>query len=191
MAGLDSNKAFGMSCGYLAVGFIGCLLSWPLLNRYGRRLIYTTGIATLTLLMFIIGILDCSPHYSTRPSIIWTQSSLMVLWNGIYDLTIGPICFVIICEVSATKVRSKTIAVATAVQAVFGIVMTVAIPYMINPDQADMRGKLGFFFGGLSLLSFAWAWCRLPETAGRTYEELDLMFERKLKTRQFKGYKVV
>jgi SP family general alpha glucoside:H+ symporter-like MFS transporter len=28
-----------------------------------------------------------------------------------------------------------------------GIVMTVAIPYMINPDQANLRGKLGFFFG--------------------------------------------
>jgi SP family general alpha glucoside:H+ symporter-like MFS transporter len=70
-----------------------------------------------------------------------------VIWNGIYDLTIGPVCFVILCEGSASKVRAKTIAVSTAVQALFGIVMTVAIPYMINPDQANMRGKLGFFFG--------------------------------------------
>jgi hypothetical protein len=128
--------------------------------------------------------------------------------NGIYDLTIGPVCFVIICEVSATKVRAKTIAIATAVQAVMGIVMTVAIPYMINPDQANMRGKLGFFFGefdfsfrvmglvlivsgGLSLISFVWAYFRVPETVGRTYEELDIMFEKKLPTRAFKTYKVV
>lgn len=25
--------------------------------------------------------------------------------------------------------------------------MTVAIPYMINPDQANWRGKIGFFYG--------------------------------------------
>jgi hypothetical protein len=43
---------------------------------------------------------------------------------------------------------------ATAVQALVGIVMTVAIPYMINPDQANLRGKLGFFFGGLAALCF-------------------------------------
>lgn len=76
--------------------------------------------------------------------------------------------------------------VATAVQALFGIVVTVAIPYMINPDQANIRGKLGFFFGGLSLISLAWSYFRLSETMGRTYEELDLMFEKDVKTREFK-----
>jgi hypothetical protein len=65
----------------------------------------------------------------------------------VFDLSIGPVCYTIFCEVSATKVRTKTIAVATAAQALVGIVMTVAIPYMINPDQANMRGKMGFFFG--------------------------------------------
>jgi MFS family permease len=198
-----------MSVGYLAVGFVGTCLSWILLSKFGRRRIYNVGLATLSLMMFIIAILDCAPNYENRPGVIWAQSTIMVIWNGIYDLTIGPVCFAIICEVSATKVRSRTIAVATAVQALMGIVMTVAIPYMINPDQANMRGKLGFFFGGssfflrggrgsanvgiggLSAISFVWAWFRVPETKGRTYEELDLMFEKGVKTREFKHYKVV
>lgn len=136
-----------MSVGYLAVGFVGTCLSWVLLSYVGRRRMYNIGLAILSVMMFIIAILDCAPNYENRPGIIWAQSTIMVIWNGIYDLTIGPVCFSIICEVSATKVRSRTIAVATAVQALFGIVMTVAIPYMINPDQANMRGKLGFFFG--------------------------------------------
>lgn len=46
--------------------------------------------------------------------------------------SLGPVCFVILCEVSATRVRSKTIGIATAAQALLGIVMTVAIPYLIN-----------------------------------------------------------
>lgn len=103
--------------------------------------------------------------------------------------TIGPVCFVILCECSATRVRGKTIAIATAVQALVGIVMTIAIPYMINADQANMRGKLGFFFGGLALLCFAWSFLRVPETKHRTYEELDIMFERGVRTREFKDYK--
>jgi MFS transporter, SP family, general alpha glucoside:H+ symporter len=107
-----------------------------------------------------------------------------------YDFSVGPICFVILCEVSATKVRSKTIAVATAVQALLGIVMTVAIPYMINPDQANLRGKIGFFYGGLSALGLLWSYFRVPETRGKTYEELDIMFSRGIKTRQFKHYQV-
>ena len=120
--------------------------------------------------MFVIGILDCIPG---RPSgVTWAESSLMLVWNFFYDISIGPVCFVLISECSATRVRSKSIAVATAAQAVLGIIMTVAIPYMINPDQADMKGKLGFLYGGLGVLCTIWSYYRVPETMGRTYGKL-------------------
>lgn len=138
--------------------------------------------------MLLIGILDCIPG---RPQgVEWAESALMIVWNFAYDLSVGPICFIIISEASATRVRSKSIAVATAAQAVVGIAMTVAIPYMINPDEAGMQGKLGFFFGGLGALCLVWAWLRMPETRGRTYEELDLLFDKKVPARQFKGYEL-
>jgi SP family general alpha glucoside:H+ symporter-like MFS transporter len=134
----------------------------------------------------------------------------MVIWNFFYDLvsrspaiyrlnpnadvrnaqTIRPVCFVILCGCSATRVRGKTVAFAIAVQALVGIVMTVAIPYMVNPDQANLRGKLGFFFGRLAASCFVWSYFRVLETKGRTYEELDIVFERSVRTRQFKDYKL-
>lgn len=61
---------------------------------------------------------------------------------------------------------------------------------MINPDQANLRGKIGFFYGGLSALGLLWAYFRIPETKGKTYEELDIMFSRGVKTRQFRDYRV-
>ncbi|TGO32960.1 hypothetical protein BHYA_0276g00050 [Botrytis hyacinthi] len=191
LAGLTGSKAFDMSVGFLAVGFVGTLLSWILMSKFGRRRIYNIGLALLTTIMFLIGILDCVPNYVNRPDVIWAQSTLMIVWNGVFDLSVGPLCYTIFCEVSATKVRSKTIAVATAMQALVGIVMTVAIPYMINPDQANWRGKIGFFYGGCSVFCLIWCWLRVPETKGRTYEELDLMFARGVKTRDFKHYKIV
>ena len=190
LAGLATAHAFAMGVGFLALGFLGTCCSWVLLSYFGRRRIYNVGLSVLILLLLIIGILDCAPNYSARPALAWTQSSLMLLWNFTYDLSIGPVCFVLICETSATRVRSKTIALATAAQATVAVAMTVAIPYLINPDQANGRGKIGFFFGGLSLISLIWAWFRVPETKGRTYEELDVMFARGVRTREFKNYRV-
>ncbi|KAI9652990.1 MAG: hypothetical protein M1821_007743 [Bathelium mastoideum] len=188
LAGLPTGQAFNMGVGFLAVGFLGTVLSWVLLRHIGRRPIYNSGLTVLAILQVLVGILDCIPGYESKKGVIWAQSSLLVIWNFIYDLTVGPVAYVIFCECSATRVRSKTIAVATAAQAILGIIMTVAIPYMINPDQADLRGKVGFFFGGLATLSLVWSFLRVPETSGRTYEELNIMFQRNVPTRDFGTY---
>ncbi|CAK7199396.1 hypothetical protein SEUCBS139899_002075 [Sporothrix eucalyptigena] len=185
-AGLATADAFNMAVGFLAVGFVATVASWWVMLHVGRRTIYVYGLAVLAALQIVIGILDCVPG---RPSgAIWAESVLMIIWNGIYDLTIGPICFVLLSECSATRVRSKTIALATMAQGVLGIVMTVAIPYMINPGEANMQGKLGFFFGGLAFLCLVWAYLRVPETKGRSYEELDILFARNVPARKFKNY---
>lgn len=167
---------------------MGVLVSWVLLLRFGRRFLFVNGLALLTIIQLIIGILDCVPG---RPSsVIWAESALMLVWNFFYDVSVGPICFVVLSECSATRVRSKTIATATAAQGIVGIGMTVAIPYMINPAEANLQGKLGFFFGGLAGLCLLWSFFRVPETRGRTYEELDLLFDWKVPARKFAGYEM-
>ncbi|EER36390.1 maltose permease [Histoplasma capsulatum H143] len=147
LIGLSTDDAYNMGISLLGVGFLGCILSWILLAYFGRRAIYSSGLRGLAAILFIIGILDCVPNYMQRPSIAWVQTSMMLVWNLIYNLSVGPVCFVILCECSATKLRGKTIAISTAIQAILGIVITVMIPYMINPDAGNMRGKIGFIFG--------------------------------------------
>lgn len=112
----------------------------------------------------------------------------MVVYNFFYDLTIGPLCFVILCETSSAKLRGKTIAVSTAINALINIVCAVGIPYAINPDQGNMRGKLAFVFLGAAVPCVVWCFLCLPETKGRTFEELGLMFQRRVPTKVFKTY---
>jgi SP family general alpha glucoside:H+ symporter-like MFS transporter len=108
----------------------------------------------MTVLLFIIAFLDFG---RSKSGAVWAQASLMDIWNFIYQMTVGPICFVIISEISATRLRGKTIAITTAVQALASIVFTVAMPYMLNSDQANWRGKAGFLFGGVSFVCCVWS----------------------------------
>lgn len=103
-------------------------------------------------------------------------------------MTVGPICFVVISEISSTRLRTKSIAVSTAVQSFFNIISTIAMPYMLNSDQANWGGKAGFLFGGISFFCAIWCHFRLPESQGRTFEELDILFQRKIPLRDFKAY---
>lgn len=78
LAGLATADAFYLSVGLLAVGFVGTILSWPLIAKLGRRTIYNYGLYFLTVLLLIIGCLDVAPNYTNRPNVIWAQSSMMV-----------------------------------------------------------------------------------------------------------------
>jgi MFS transporter, SP family, general alpha glucoside:H+ symporter len=139
----------------------------------------------MTIILFVIGFLDLG---RAHVGAVWTQASLMNIWTFIYQMTIGPICFVIIAEISSTRLRGRTIAIATAVQAIFEIVFTVAMPYMLSSDEANWRGRAGFLFGAISFVCYLWCFFRLPESRGRTFEELDILFERRVPLRQFKEY---
>ena len=92
-------------------------------------------------------------------------------------------------EISTTRLKGKTIAVSLAIKAVFGIALSVSQPYMMNADHANWRGKAAFLFGGLNLFFTTWAYFRIPETKGRTFEEIDLLFEKKIRARDFSKFK--
>ncbi|KAK5129219.1 hypothetical protein LTR08_003743 [Meristemomyces frigidus] len=185
LAGLATASAFNLGVGLLAVGFVGTCLSWPLIATMGRRTIYNWGLVILTVLVLLVGILDVVPYTS---HVSWAQSAMMVVYNFFYDLTIGPLCFVIISETSSAKLRGKTIAISTGINALINVACAVGIPYALNPDQGNLRGKLAFVFFGATLPCLVWCFLALPEGKGRTFDELDLMFQRRVPTKMFKNY---
>ena len=68
---------------------------------------------------------------------------------------------------------------------VVNIISGVLVSYQVNPTAWNWAGKTGFFWAGTSALVAVWAYFRLPEPKDRTYEELDILFAKKIPARQF------
>ncbi|KAH9884252.1 putative MFS alpha-glucoside transporter [Xylariomycetidae sp. FL2044] len=134
LAGLNSSDAFSMNLGLTAIGFVGTCLSWWVMSFVGRRSAYLWGCAALTALCFVIATLDFAPVTAGHAA-TWTQCSLMLVCNFVYDITIGPYCFVLLAEVSSARLRGMTIALATVSCHIVSIVFAVVIPYAMNEDQ--------------------------------------------------------
>jgi SP family general alpha glucoside:H+ symporter-like MFS transporter len=58
---------------------------------------------------------------------------------------------------------------------------------MLNPTAWGWGAKAGFFWAGTSVLGILWSWWRLPEPKGRTFGELDELFEKRVCARKFKS----
>ncbi|KAJ5758457.1 hypothetical protein N7520_005613 [Penicillium odoratum] len=184
LAGLDTSNSFDLGVGVTACGVAGNLCSWFVVNSFGRRKVFLSGMCILTALLLLIGIMDVVPTGAAK----WTQAAATVIYAFFYFATIGAMAFAILAETSSTSLRASTMSLATATQAVMGIAMNFAIPYMVNPDEANLKGKVGFIFGGLSLIATMWSFFYVPELAGRTFEEIDRMFALRVPIRKMKKY---
>lgn len=91
-------------------------------------------------------------------------------------------------ETSTSRLRVKTIAIGTGLQNAIFTMWSFVMPYIFNPDQANLGAKSCFIFAGLAVFCLIYLWFCQPETAGRTYEEMDEMFIKGVPARKFKKY---
>ncbi|KAJ5621919.1 hypothetical protein N7528_005151 [Penicillium herquei] len=183
-AGLKSSQAYKMSVGQSGLHFLCTLLSVLITGNYGRRSILFWGYAGMAGCMLLIGIIACVPKQTS--GLGYGESALYLLWYVFYELTLGPLAFIIVGEISSTRLRSKSISLGRNAYNVANIFSSVVAPYTLNPGQGDWKGKTAFLAAGCGFVVFIWAYFRLPESRGRTYEELDILFSRSLKARDFK-----
>lgn len=105
------------------------------------------------------------------------------------SLGVWPCSHVVSAETSALHLRAKAQGIgwftAGGGHAIFGFVL----PYIFNPDQGNLRAKIGFVFAGLCAVGVAVTFSQVPEMKGRTAAEIDRMFELKLPARAFADWR--
>jgi SP family general alpha glucoside:H+ symporter-like MFS transporter len=117
-AGIKATVSYSIGLGGTAVAFCGTIASWFILARVGRRRIYTAGMATLCVILFIIGVSAASTSDDAK----WVAGALTVVWLLVYSLTVGPVAYTIVSETSAIRVRAKTVCLARNAYALMNIV---------------------------------------------------------------------
>ncbi|WVQ89303.1 hypothetical protein IAS59_003059 [Cryptococcus gattii] len=178
-AGFSTSNSFNLNLGAKGLAFIGTIGSWITLTYYGRRTVFVVGLGVLCLLLMLVG------------AVAIPAAALIILWIFVYDFTVGPVTYAIVGEASSTRLRSKTVGLARNLYNVTRIVAGFLYTYQVNPTGWNWKGKAGFFWGGTCLMAFIWAYFRLPEFKGRSFRELDVLFERGISARKFKDTEVL
>lgn len=163
---------------------LGNVVSWHLIDAAGRRALTLYGTMGLTVILWVMGGLAVGGTAGMLKGAV----GMILLYCCLYNVTIGASAYVVLAETATSRLRVKTFAIGVAVNSVFGVFWSFVLPYLFNPDRANLGGKLGFVFGGLCFPTVVFIWWFLPETKGRSYEELDELFMRKVSARGFAGY---
>ena len=81
--------------------------------------------------------------------------------------------------------RKKIMAVGMSFDVVFAFAVSYSIPYLIGTPGANLGPKIGYFFMGICIAGLLFIIFFVPEITGRSLEEVDELFERRLWAWQF------
>ncbi|KAI8308017.1 Alpha-glucosides permease MPH3 [Colletotrichum sp. SAR11_59] len=165
-----------------AILLVGIILSFYMVDKVGRRTLVLGGGFGMMVICFIVGGLGfMQPTSASGPVLI----ALCGIWAFLYANSLAPIGWISLVEVSSPKLRAKTTSLAVTVQYITGIIFNYTVPLMLSNQYAGWQQKIGLFFGGVTFVYLIPCVLLYPETKGRTYQELDELFERRIPAWKF------
>ena len=138
-------------------------------DKWGRKPLLITGSIGMAIGMFAISALAYKEvlGISTLVFIIIYTASFMMSW--------GPICWVLISEIFPNKIRGQAVAIAVAAQWTANYIISSTFPPMIEFSSAVAYG----FYGTMAVISAIFVWKFVPETKGKTLEEIEKIWKKK------------
>ncbi|WP_445193949.1 sugar porter family MFS transporter [Sphingomonas sp. Tas61C01] len=151
----------------VVTGVVMCVFTFIAIgavDRLGRRPLMLIGCAGLAIIYLVLGGL-----YFTEVK-GWPLLLLVVAAIGCYAMTLAPITWVILSEIFPNEVRGSLVAACSAALWAACFVLTYSFP-LLNASL----GTAGTFwiYAGICAAGFLFVFRSLPETKGRSLEEID------------------
>ena len=107
---------------------------------------------------------------------LWSMLGGVLLFIAAFAIGNGAVCWVIISEIFPNRIRGLAAAIATAAIWAGCFVLSQLFPWML-----DHLGPVRIFgiFAGVGLFGSVFVWLLVPETKGRTLEEIEQSWTRR------------
>jgi len=140
-----------------------------LVDRIGRKMLMLLGTGLMAISLFLLAL-----AFYSESSGVWVLV-LVMLYIATFAFTLGPVVWVLISEMFPAEIRGRAISLSSSV-----LWMATFLVILVSPYMLDIGAVFNFvFFGILNIAGFIFCLVYLPETKGKTLEQMKELWEHK------------
>ncbi|GAA0879374.1 sugar porter family MFS transporter [Algoriphagus jejuensis] len=143
---------------------LSIFVTFALVDKHGRKSILLVCLAAMTLIYAALG-------YSFYADLGGTSVVVLVLLNVMfYSISLAPLLWVVLSEIFPTRIRGAAISIGALAHWVGNFTLTYSFPAI----KENLGWANNFWLYGLiCAIGFVFIWWILPETKGKTLEQLE------------------
>ena len=165
--GVSNNMLFTVIMGVINITFT--LVAVFTVEKLGRKPLLITG----SLGMAVGALCVALSNVMTLPALVPVMG--IMVYSACFMFSWGPICWVYISELFPNTIRSQATAIAVAFQWIFN--------FIVSSTFVPMYTRSPFFayalYGVICLVAAVFVWKVVPETKGKTLEEMTALWRAK------------
>jgi SP family arabinose:H+ symporter-like MFS transporter len=170
-AGGGKNAAFTSSVWVGLINFAFTFVAIAFVDRAGRRPLLLTGTAVQVLALALVGWLFHAQIHG--PALL----VCVVLFIAAFAMALGPVGWLFCSEIFPNKVRGRAMSLAALTVWISCYLVAQTFP-MLNDNPAIGPAKTFWAYAFVSLFAFIFVFAFLPETKGRTLEQIEKSWSR-------------
>jgi sugar porter (SP) family MFS transporter len=171
LAGYDKSQSFSQSIFVGVANLVSTLLAMTVIDKFGRKTLLIIG--SIGMIVFL------SLTAGAFSGDISGNSHLLLYLIGFivfFAFSQGAVIWVFISEIFPNSVRSKGGSLGSTTHWVMAAIITTVVPSILELANGDVNRQGGFwsfvFFAVMMLLQLIFVWRVMPETKGRSLEQI-------------------
>lgn len=157
------------------VNFVFTIIAVRTVDKYGRKPLMIIGAIGMAIAMFSLGFVFFAGASG------YAALFFMMLYVASFAMSWGPVAWVLLAEIFPNKIRGRALAVAVAAQWISNYLVSLTFPMMNDNSYLTEKFNHGFaywIYGVMSVLATLFIMKFVPETKGKTLEEMENLWKK-------------
>ncbi len=172
--GFDTNASLFQTIIVGAVNLIFTMVAIFTVDRFGRKPLQIIGALIMAVAMMALGI-----TFALQVKGLLALLCMLFYIAG-FAVSWGPVTWVLLSEIFPNQIRGKAMAIAVAAQWIANFVISWTFPILDNNPflvRGFHHGFAYWIYGVASLLAALFVWKIVPETKGRSLEQMEELWQ--------------